>query len=199
VASIRQDGARPATRRRGAVLEEAIVAAAWEELAERGWAGFGIEGVSTRCGTAKAVVYRRWRNRVELVQDMLARITASPYGAHRSSGDLRTDLIGFLRDMAGFLDGPYGEAVRGSMYEGDPSKRASVLVGPVVVGRVDRILEDAVARGELPRMPSPAAANLGHAVAMSEFLHTGAAPSGHAIDVLVDELWLPALEHPHDA
>ena len=53
------------------MLEEAILTAAWDELAERGWAGFGIEGVSNRCGTAKAVVYRRWRNRVELVQEML--------------------------------------------------------------------------------------------------------------------------------
>ena len=51
-------GSLPTTRRRGAVLEEAILTAAWDELAERGWAGFGIEGVSNRCGTAKAVVYR---------------------------------------------------------------------------------------------------------------------------------------------
>ena len=64
-------GSLPTTRRRGAVLEEAILTAAWDELAERGWAGFGIEGVSNRVETAKAVVYRRWRNRVELVQEML--------------------------------------------------------------------------------------------------------------------------------
>ena len=177
------------------MLEEAILTAAWDELAERGWAGFGIEGVSNRCGTAKAVVYRRWRNRAELVQEMLARVTADPFGAHRSNGDLRSDLIGFLSDMAGFLSGPYGEAVRGALFEGAPSQRSSVLLGPVVVGRVDRVMEDAVVRRELHRMPSPAAVNLGHAVAMSEFLHTGLPPSADAIAVLVDELWIPALEN----
>lgn len=180
-------------RRRGAALEEAILAAAWEELAERGWGGFGIEGVSRRCGTAKAVVYRRWRNRTELAQDALARAAASPYGPHRPSGHLRTDLLDFLRDMAHFLGGPFGEAVRGIMYEGDPSGRSSVLLGPIVIGRVGQIMEDALERGELDAAPSPAAANLGHAVAMSEFLHVGRPPSEAAIVVLVDELWLPVL------
>lgn len=180
-------------RRRGAVLEEAILAAAWDELAERGWAGFGVEGVSRRCGTAKAVVYRRWRNRTELAQDMLARLTAAPYGLHNPSGLLRTDLLAFLSDMARFLDGPFGEAVRGIMYEGDPAERSSVLVGPIIIGRVGQIMEDALERGELNNAPSPAAANLGHAMAMSEFLHVGKPPSEEAIQVLVDELWLPVL------
>jgi hypothetical protein len=84
------------------------------------------------------------------------------------------------------------------MFEGDPSQRSSLLLGPVVIGRVNRVVEDAVARGELSRVPSPAAVNLGHAVAMSEFLHTGRPPSADAIVVLVDELWLPALEKRHD-
>ena len=97
--------------------------------------------------------------------------------------------------MAGFLSGPYGEAVRGAMFEGDPSQRSSVLLGPVIVGRVERVMDDAIARGELPHMPSPAVVNLGHAVAMSEFLHTGLPPSPDAITVLVDELWMPALEN----
>lgn len=179
------------------MLEEAILSAAWDELAERGWAGFGIEGVSNRCGTAKAVLYRRWRNRVDLVQAMLARVTADPFGEHRSSGDLRSDLVGFLTDTASFLGGEYGEAVRGAMFEGDPSQRSSLLLGPVVIGRVNRIVEEAVARGELHRVPSPAAVNLGHAVAMSEFLHTGRPPSDDAIEVLIDELWIPALENRH--
>lgn len=181
------------------MLEEAILSSAWEELAERGWAGFGIEGVSRRCGTAKAVVYRRWPNRIALAQGMLARRAAEPYGPHRTSGELRTDLLEFLRDMARFLDGPFGEAVRGIMYQGDPSERSSVLIGPIIIGRVGQIMEDALERGELDTAPLPAAANLGHAVAMSEFLHVGKPPSEEAIAVLVDELWLPVLARHRSA
>lgn len=182
-------------RRRGAELEDAILDAAAAELAERGWAGFGIEGVSRRCGTAKAVVYRRWRNRVELAQAVLARMTADPYGPHEPAGDLRADLVAFLRGMSRFLAGPFGEAVRGTMFEGEPDERSSALEGPVIVRRVGQILDEARARGDLDHSPSAAAANLGHAMAMSEFLHTGRPPSEEAIAILVDELWLPALEH----
>jgi AcrR family transcriptional regulator len=56
-------------------LEQAIVDAAWQELTERGWAGFTVEGVAARSGAAKTVIYRRWRNRVHLAQDMLLRAT----------------------------------------------------------------------------------------------------------------------------
>ena len=66
-------------------------------------------------------MYRRWRNCAEPAQEMLARATADPFGAHRSNGDLRSDLIGLLSDMAGFLSGPYGEAVRCDV-QGDPSQ-----------------------------------------------------------------------------
>ncbi|GAA1057261.1 TetR family transcriptional regulator [Agromyces luteolus] len=181
------------TRRRGAALDDAILEAAAAELEERGWAGFGIDGVSRRCGTAKAVVYRRWANRVELAQAVLARMTAESHVENEPSGDLRTDLVAFLEGTAHFLGGPFGEAVRGTLYEASPAHRASMLGDRVIVSDVARIIDDAVARGELEHPPSPAAMNLGHAVAMSEFLHTGLPPIGTAIAVLVDELWVPAL------
>lgn len=182
-------------RRRGAELEDAILDAAAAELAERGWGGFGIEGVSRRCGTAKAVVYRRWRNRVELAQAVLARKAVDPFDLHEPTGDLRAELIAFLSGVSRFLAGPFGEAVWGTMFEGEPSRRSSVLESAALVPRVERIIESARVRGELDHSPSGAAANLGHAMAMSEFLHTGRPPSEEAIAILVDELWLPALEH----
>src|ERR1700678_947664 len=56
-----------ATRRRGAMLEHALLDAAWQELQESGYAKLTMERVADRAGTSRAVIYRRWRNRPELV------------------------------------------------------------------------------------------------------------------------------------
>src|SRR5580658_8726409 len=55
------------TRRRGAALEHALLDAAWAELQDVGYAALTIEAVADRAGTSRAVLYRRWRNRPELV------------------------------------------------------------------------------------------------------------------------------------
>jgi AcrR family transcriptional regulator len=61
-------GAQRKTRRRGAALEEDIVAAAWEELAESGWTGFSLAAVAARAGTSNNSVYRRWPTNAALIR-----------------------------------------------------------------------------------------------------------------------------------
>lgn len=180
------------TRRRGAVLEQAILDAAWAELAEHGWPGFTIEGVATRAGTAKTVLYRRWANRGQLAQALLLRETAAD-SAFTVSGDLREDLLVFVRDMSAFLRSPFGAAVRGVITEGDPAAQPSLFTPDAVVARVDEIVAQARARGDLPGDPEPLAMNLGHGMVMSEFLHTGSPPDDEGLVALVDQVWLPAL------
>lgn len=180
------------TRRRGAVLEQAILDAAWEELGEKGWAGFTIDGVAARAGTARTVIYRRHKNRVELAGAMLDS-AATTDGSFPSRGDLRSDLVAFLRGMSAFMDGPFGLAIRGVISEGDPSARPSIFAGETIVSEVDDIVRQAVERGELAAAPSTLAANLGHAVLMAEFLHVRKGPSDADIDELVDTVWLPTL------
>lgn len=181
------------TRRRGTVLEQAIVDAAWQELTERGWAGFTVEGVAARSGAAKTVIYRRWRNRVHLAQDMLQRASAAEDVPFRSSGSLRADLLGFLEDMSAFLRTAFGDAARGVICEGDRGAQRSIFGGVPVVSVVGEMVDQAVDRGELNRRPSAFAVNLGHAVVMSEFLHTGSPPPAAGLVELVDVAWLPAL------
>lgn len=43
------------SRRRGRVLEQAILDAAWAELSECGWDEFTIDGVAVRSGIAKEI------------------------------------------------------------------------------------------------------------------------------------------------
>lgn len=182
------------TRRRGATLEKAILDAAWDELAERGWGRFSIEGVAVRAGTAKTVLYRRWDNRVQLAQQVLQQRASRMYMSDSAAGaGLREELLRFVRDMSELLRGPFGEAVRGVISEGDPSTQSSLFAGAVVVTRVDEIIGRARARGDLPGDPDPLTANLGHAIVMSEFLHTASPPPDEGLVALVDTVWLPAL------
>jgi len=184
------------TRRRGAVLEQAILDAAWEEVDDHGWEGFTTEAVATRAGTAKAVIYRRWRNRVELAEEMLRRTSGSARGTFEPSGDLRADLLTFLRGMSDFLLSPFGQVVRGVICETDKPSLLSIFGGQPVVDDVRAVVENACRTGQLPRSPSPLTVNLGHALLMSEFLHTGTPPSDDGFVELVDTIWLPALGGP---
>jgi AcrR family transcriptional regulator len=94
-------------RRRGQQLESALLAAAWDELVEVGFANLTMESVAARAHTGIAVLYRRWANKDELA---LAAITH--YGhAHPveipDTGTLRGDLLALLtafsRARAGFI------------------------------------------------------------------------------------------------
>jgi AcrR family transcriptional regulator len=96
---MRQREDRP-VRRRGAALEETILAAACEELAEVGYARLTMEGVAARAQTGKQVLYRRWRNRAELVIAAVRNRTGSIVDQIPDTGELRADVLGVLEWMA---------------------------------------------------------------------------------------------------
>jgi AcrR family transcriptional regulator len=83
----------PQRRRRGAELEAAILDAAWEELADHGYASFTIEAVAQRAGTSKPVVYRRWADKHELVRAAVRRLSDSVDPPVVDTGTLRGDLL----------------------------------------------------------------------------------------------------------
>jgi AcrR family transcriptional regulator len=90
---------RQSGRRRGAELEETILTAAWEELAAVGYARLSMEGVAARAHTGKQVLYRRWRNRAELVIAAMRHRTGSIADQIPDTGELRTDVLAVLRWM----------------------------------------------------------------------------------------------------
>ncbi len=57
------------TARRGAAVRAAVLTAALDELAERGFAALTMDNVATRAGVHKTTVYRRWPDRESLVTD----------------------------------------------------------------------------------------------------------------------------------
>jgi AcrR family transcriptional regulator len=83
-------------RRRGEQLEAALLAAAWDELVEAGFARLTMESVAARAKTGVAVLYRRWHSKDDLVIAAIRHYgTAHPVEVP-DTGSLRGDLIALL-------------------------------------------------------------------------------------------------------
>jgi AcrR family transcriptional regulator len=61
------------TRSRRAVLDAAL-----DELAQRGYGAFTIDGVATRARVARSTIYRLWPNRAALVADAIDELNQQP-------------------------------------------------------------------------------------------------------------------------
>ena len=87
-------------RRRGEVLEDDILQAAWDELSKVGYVHLTIEGVAMRARTNKSVVYRRWANKGKLVVDALHKHVLSHTEGVPDTGNLSNDVLILLRRIA---------------------------------------------------------------------------------------------------
>jgi AcrR family transcriptional regulator len=81
-------------------------------------AGLAFESIAAAAGAGKASLYRRWAGPEQLVLAVLARSEdGAGKGDHPSgtglipTGDLREELIAFLRDLADGLATPVGRAL----------------------------------------------------------------------------------------
>jgi AcrR family transcriptional regulator len=195
--AVRQAGSvsdKTTTRRRGTALECAILNAAWDVLADNGWSGFTMDRVAAASSTGKAAVYRRWPNRVDLAVDLLRRVAPERTSRVPPQADLRSDMLAYLQTGARFLEGPFGEAVRGVLTDPEVRRRtgrvSSLLAPPVpdVAALVSRALD----RRELLSQPTEPAQNLGQILLTQEYLFCGTVSSA-AIEAIV-AAWLPALQ-----
>lgn len=89
----------PPQRRRGAALEEALLAAAWAVLRENGYAGFTLEAVANRADTSRPVIARRWATRNDLLHATIAHAGTARSPSLPDTGTLREDLIALMREM----------------------------------------------------------------------------------------------------
>jgi AcrR family transcriptional regulator len=105
------------TRRRGEILENALLQAAWEELNEVGYTHLTMEGVAIRAKTNKTALYRRWPNKPELVIAAVRKYTPKPADDVPDTGDLRSDLLIMLRRITQPIEAIGAETIHGLMIE----------------------------------------------------------------------------------
>lgn len=143
-------GAGPG-RPRSERAHRAILQAALEIVAERGYDGLTMEGIAERAGVAKTTVYRRWSNRDEVLEaaseDFVRDIGVPDTGA------IRTDLGELLRGAVRVYRGLPGRVMPGlvSAMALNPDLARTVRNGFLANRRraLRVILERGVERGEL--------------------------------------------------
>jgi AcrR family transcriptional regulator len=188
------------SRRRGATLERAILQAAWEELAVAGYASLTMEAVAERAGTSRAVLYRRWRSRPELVLAAMRQQAPLLSGPVPDTGTLRGDVLALLRRVTARLGEVGQEVIYGLLadYFRDDELLAYLQTQVLQTGtdKMLTILRRAAERGEVRLDQIPARiATLPVDLARHELLVTRAPVSDAAIIEIVDGIFLPLIHN----
>jgi len=196
--------AQIASRRRGAVLEDAILEAAYAELTEVGYTAFTVEGVSARARTGKASIYRRWPTKQELVMDALEVGLPTPEqcGFAPSYDDSTTTqdaLYAVARKIAAVVTSPAGDAMRAIKCEamGDP-KLAKLIDDRFQAPRraaMLGLLKRGVARGEVrPGAATPLVADVLPAVLTHRVILQREPVSERDIRAIMEQVFIPLIE-----
>jgi AcrR family transcriptional regulator len=185
-----------AERRRGAVLEAALLDAAWAELAENGYAGFTLDAVAQRAGTSRPVLYRRWPDRHALVRAAVAHARERRAPRIPDTGSLRGDLLALLREsnatrvqfatvMGIHLAGYYQETGT------SPADLREVLHAGEE-NQLDLVYQRAIDRGEVqPGVLTDRLKSLPFDLLRLEMLMTYAAAPDAVLEEIVDTIFLP--------
>jgi AcrR family transcriptional regulator len=111
----RSEQKAPATRglRKGGRSQRvvsAVLAAAAEELARRGYVAFQIEEVARAAEVNRTSIYRRWPTKALLVEAALREV--SPFRPQPPTGDLKRDLFAMLVQVVRWLRTTQGQSIR---------------------------------------------------------------------------------------
>ena len=183
-------------RRRGAALETALLAAALDELDEHGYDDFTVDGVAARAHTSRAVLYRRWPGKPELVHAALVAAMNSDPLTVPDTGSLRGDVISLLQ-QANDRRGHLATAVvtrLGGFYR-DTGTNLATLRNELEGGcgaSMDELIARAVTRGEIqPGQINGRLAQLPVDLLRHDVLFTLAPLTEKAIEEIVDAVFLP--------
>ena len=186
------------TRRRGAALEEALLDAAWAELQEAGYPSLTMEAVADRAGTSRAVLYRRWRNRAEMVITAMRRHRPMLSGEPPDTGSLRGDVLALLTRVSARLTDLGPETLHGILgdYFADTETVAAFQdqVLHIGAGAMAALLKHADERGEVRQGISPRVASLPTDLFRHELLIRRTPPSRSVITEIVDDVFLPLVQ-----
>jgi AcrR family transcriptional regulator len=190
-------------RRRGAALEDAIVAAAYDELSVVGYAAFTVEAVAARAKTGKASIYRRWPSKQLLVLDalLLQLPTAADCGIVPDIPDDVTTadaLRNVAQVIAGVMVSPAGVAMR--------AIKCEAAIDPELARVIDErfqeprrqallsLLARGVSRGEVrPEAVTPLIADILPAVITHRIVFQGQAITKQILLDMMDQVMLPII------
>ncbi|MEZ0114795.1 AcrR family transcriptional regulator [Catenulispora sp. EB89] len=140
--------------------EQAILGATLDLLAECGYEALRLDAVASRAKASKATLYRHWPGKAELVVDAISCYEQADLTDEVNTGSLRGDVLATLTAMRDLMSGEMGQLIAGLVapLQKDPelarAVQTSMLEDKQQVTR--RILDRAIARGEVPADTDPA-------------------------------------------
>jgi AcrR family transcriptional regulator len=183
-------------RRHGAELQKVLLDAAWEELVDGGYDSFTIDAVAARAHTSRAVLYRRWPTKQDLVKAAIASRGFQQTIEIPDTGTLRGDLIEFMNQANGSR-AQKGIALitrLGAFYNDTGTNIADLRQGLVHArsDAIDRMLQRAVDRGEIdPARLTPRVRRVTFDLFLHEIMTTLQPVPKTVINEIVDEIFLP--------
>jgi AcrR family transcriptional regulator len=183
-----------ATRRRGAALQNALLDAAWTELQSAGYAKLTMERVADRAQTSRAVIYRRWSSRHELV--IAALLHQQPTGTARipDTGSLREDVLTIMRRAARRISDIGPATVVGLLNDLTADDTSDTIIEQLARGGgevMNQALAHAAARGEAREHVPERVARLPLDLIRHELILTHRPPSSKTLEEIVDQIFLP--------
>jgi AcrR family transcriptional regulator len=144
-------------RPRDVGIDAAIFVATRELLAEVGYAQVTMDATAARAGTSKAAIYRRFKSKAELL--FAAAVHGADIQVPADTGSLRGDLLALGRRIRSDMSSPAAREVAPHVIaEISRSPEVSQRLRSVFVAserhETEAILDRAVRRKELPRMPN---------------------------------------------
>lgn len=186
-------------RRRGEALTNAILEAAWAELAEGGYSNLTLEAVAKRAGTSRPVLHRRWTNRAELAAAAMARHFALNPVTVPDLGNVRDELALLLRK---YSDRGTPTMLRLMLAMNEDLARAgsnlSTLKSRIADhGLIEEILQRGIDRGEIaPDRITPRIVSLPKDLVRHEGIMSLGRVSDAVILEILDQIFLPLVSPP---
>uniref|UniRef100_B0T5I8 Transcriptional regulator, TetR family n=1 Tax=Caulobacter sp. (strain K31) TaxID=366602 RepID=B0T5I8_CAUSK len=180
-----------AKRRRGAVLEEVLLEAAWTELAAHGYSDFTMESVAKRAGASRPVIYRRWPTRVSLAAAAISHyVKANPLSV-ADMGGVRDELCLLLRKFADRAP-PRLMRLLFEMTDDMAAAQDNFTHERFPQDALEAIIDRGVARGEIdPARLTPRIIYAPVSLVQHEIAVTAKQITDQAIHEIVDQIFMP--------
>ncbi len=182
-------------RPRDTGVDEAVLTAAVDLLAEVGYARLTMDQIAARAGVGKASVYLRWPNKVALVAEAIQQHSAVVPDVP-DTGSLREDMLTFLRALLRRKSSAQRAlAAVTSEIASNPELRKAwrQSVTGTLSACVGMIVEHAIERGELPPASDVELLSMLPLTLLQNWrLEHDQGPDNQAVERIVDQFYTPA-------
>lgn len=186
---------RPRDNSRDIAIESAVI----ELLREVGYERITIEAVALRAHVSKTTIYRRWKNKAELIINSVHHYAFCKTPAI-DTGSLRGDLIALISEKVKILKSADGELIAGLLNAGRTDNELAGILTESMAEYASTahtaIFERAIARGEISTSAKPERVlELTLAVISFRIFMTHQSINQKFIEHFADEVLIPVAQH----